>query len=236
MNIKPSTVYFLKNVVFDCLSCGAFVCCLLSSLYFSFSDGIVSDVVVNQTVLFANHFSMNTMYTKIFAKKSATDNAAEQIRFAKQYVHDDPMLVELEQKIKENNATIKKKTQATFYTLFAGLLMMSALWYLIVIRFSMIGLAVALLKNIGMSLIMAWIEILFLFVSAKRFIPVDPIYIDRLLLPFVQFWYCNELTQYPSLQSQQPPPQVNSPPPPVNSPPPPPSGNSPQPQDSHSSL
>ena len=88
MNIKPSTVYFLKNVVFDCLSCGAFVCCLLSSLYFSFSDGIVSDVVVNQTVLFANHFSTNTMYTKIFAKKSATDNAAEQIRFAKQYVHD----------------------------------------------------------------------------------------------------------------------------------------------------
>jgi hypothetical protein len=191
----------------------------------------VSDVVVNQTVLFANHFSTNTLYTKIFAKKSATDNAAEQIRFAKQYVHDDPMLVELEQKIKENNATIRKKTQVLFYTMFAGLLMTSALWYLIVIRFSMIGLAVALLKNIGMSLIMASIEILFLFVSAKRFIPVDPVYIDRLLLPFVQFWYCNELTQYPSLQSGQPP-QVNSPPPP----PPPPSGNSPQPQDSHSSL
>ena len=224
-------MYFLKNVVFDCLSCGAFVCCLLSSLYFSFSDGIVSDVVVNQTVLFANHFSTNTLYTKIFAKKSATDNAAEQIRFAKQYVHDDPMLVELEQKIKENNATIRKKTQSLFDTMFAGLLMTSALWYLIVIRFSMIGLAVALLKNIGMSLIMASIEILFLFVSAKRFIPVDPVYIDRLLLPFVQFWYCNELTQYPSLQSGQPP-QVNSPPPP----PPPPSGNSPQPQDSHSSL
>ena len=194
--MKQETILFIKHIIFNCLSCGAFVCGLLASIYFYFSDKIVHDVAVNQTILFSEHVHTNSMYMKLFVSKSVTEKAAEKLRYAKKILHDDPSVRALEKKVDDNNKNIIKKVHLIFYILSGGLFMSGVIWYLYAIHFNLIELSVDILKNLGMTLIMACIEISFLFTSAKRFIPVNPVFIDSFLLPLVQSLYCSELTSY----------------------------------------
>ena len=194
--MKQETILFIKHIIFNCLSCGAFVCGLLASIYFYFSDKIVHDVAVNESILFSEHVHNNSMYMKLFVSKSVTEKAAEKLRYAKKILHDDPSVRALEKKVDDNNKNIIKKVHLIFYILSGGLFMSGVIWYLYAIHFNLIELSVDILKNLGMTLIMACIEISFLFTSAKRFIPVNPVFIDSFLLPLVQSLYCSELTSY----------------------------------------